>query len=293
MVITDLNIGQRCEWPSKLIVQNRNTVRHLHLGVMSTVAQDYATHNRPGQRELPASFREMAREELTAFERDMMLMFSLETLGLYGLNFVNVVEGALGLQIAFDNMTSLRLESCSGLNEAFTILMGHDASQNTTLSAFQLRSFFVRHEGVNQTFTQQLTAFLTSFMGLKHLVLLLEGHIQAMSKAPILKKHGKTLRTLVWDERRRPRKDTIEDTAVFTRGNNNLNLIAYECPNLKALGLSVRWGMRRSTRVLPRVKIPMQYLIQYVEADCISSTHYPGTCQSCERYIFATYQGPT
>ena len=290
VVITDLNIGQRCEWPSKLIVQNCDTIRHLHLGVTSTVVQNYAIHSRPGEYELPASFGEMAKEELAAFEQDMMRLLSPETLGLYGLNFVNVVEGALGLQIDFGSMTSLRLESCSGLNEAFRILMGHDASQNATLSALQLNSFLVRQEGVDQAFAQHLTAFLTSFTGLNHLGLLLEGHTHSMRKAPILEKHGKTLRTLIWDERRRPRKDTSEVTSLSTRDNNNLNLIAYKCPNLKALGLSVGWESLRYATFLPMVKIPMQYRIQYVEADCISSTHYPGACQSCERYISATYQ---
>ena len=251
VVITDLNIGQRCEWPSKLIVQTRDTIRHLHRGVVSTIAQNYAVHNRPAEYELPASFREIAEPELTANERDMMRMFSLETLGLYGLNFVNVVEGAIGLQIDFDSMTSLRLESCSGLNEAFTILTGYDASQNAALNALQLKSFFVRHEGVDQAFAQHLTAFLTSFTGLRHLCLLLEGHHQAMSKAPVLNKHGKTLQTLVWDERRRPRKDTNEDTSLILTGNN-LSLISQECPDLKALGLPIRW--KKSPASLRAVK---------------------------------------
>lgn len=287
MAITDLNIGQRCEWPSKLIVQNRDTIRHLHLGVVSTVAQNYAIHSRPGQYELPALFREMAKEELIAFERDMMRMFSLETLGLYGLNFADVVEGALGFQIDFDSMTSLRLESCSGLNEAFTILMGHDASQIATLSTLQLTSFFLRHESVDQTFTQHLTTFLTSFTGLNHLGLLLEGHTQAMSRAPILEKHGKTLHTLVWDERRGPRKETNTVTSLHLK-DNNLNLISKKCPNLQTLGLSMRWRMPATAEFKPLVDMPTRHLIQYVEADCISSRGFHGGCQSFERCISAT-----
>ena len=108
-----------------------------------------------------------------------------------------------------------------------------------------------------------------------------------MSKAPVLEKHGKSLQTLVWDDRRRPRKDTNEDTSLFLRGNN-LNLIAQKCPNLRALGLSMRWGIPQSATAQPVVRIPMRYLIQYFEADYNSSRHCPGGCESYEHYISAT-----
>ena len=267
MVIRDLNIEQRCEWPARLIAQNRDSLRHLYLGIISVVAQYYTIHPGPSEFRLPTSLEEMAKDTLPANERQIMWTLSLETLGLYGLNFDDVVIGALGFKIDFGSMTNLRLESCSGLNEAFALLMGNDVPQNATLSWLKLTSFFVRHEDPGQAFAQYLAAFLTSFTGLKHLGLLLEGKSQAMSKAPILEMHGKTLQTLIWDERERPRKDTKTDTSSVSRGDN-LELISRKCPNLTALGLSVLWGfIPHWSAARSLVKTTMRHSIQYIEAD--------------------------
>lgn len=264
--ITDLNIEQRCEWPSKLIAQNRNSLRHLHLGVLTTLAQNYASVHRPSRKGFPASFAEIAKDALPASEREVVPTLSLQTLGLHSLNFENVVGGALGLEVDFSNMTTLKLRSCSGLDEAFAILMGN-VSQNARPSALKLTTFTLRHEDGGQDFVQNLTAFLTSFTGLEHLRLLLEGQRRATSKVPILEKHGETLQTLVWDERRRLRKNINEDNSLFLNGNNNFRLIARKCPNLKALGLSMRWGRSRPVTIPLVVQIPTRNLIQYVEAD--------------------------
>ncbi len=272
LAITDLNIEQRCEWPSKLIAQNRNTLRYLHLGVISKVARDYADNLVPRvtPRGLPATFAEMAKEALPAppaSEREMVPFLSLETLGLYGLNFENAVRGALGLEIEFHCMTSLRLESCSGLSEAFAVLLGNDASQNGTLSGLELTTFFVRHEDKSQAFAQHLEAFLTSFTGLKHLGLLLEGQSQAMSKAPILEMHGKTLQTLVWDERIGPRNDARRDTTLALGGEHNLNLVSLKCPNLTALGLPIRWGTSQASTNCLMVSTAIPHPDEQIEAD--------------------------
>ena len=268
LAITDLNIEQRCEWSSKLIAQNRNTLRHLHLGVISRIARGYADILIPGvsQHELPATFAEMAKEALPASEREMVPILSLETLGLYGLNFENAVRGALGLEIEFQCMTSLRLESCSGLSEAFAVLLGNDASQNGTLSGLKLTSFFVRYEARSQAFAQHLADFLTSFTGLKHLGLLLEGRGQAMSKAPILEMHGKTLQTLVWDERRGPRMDTRTDTTLLLK-ENNFKLVSLKCPNLTTLGLPIRWGISQSSTKRRVVSTAIPHPYEHIEAD--------------------------
>lgn len=252
--IRDLNIEQKCEWPSRLIIQNRETLRYLHLGVLSTVAQEYAMNPRPSQHTLPSSFAEVAKKALPASEREAMPKMFLNTLGLYGLNLENIVGGATGLEVDFNSMTSLRLESCSGLIVAFDLLLQNDGSQTATLSALKLTSFFVRHENGGQKFAQQLTAFLTSFTGLKHLGLLLQGQCQAMSKAPILEMHGKTLQTLVWDERKGSRHDTTGDPSLFGK-DNNLKLISLKCPNLTALGLPVGWYPSRSTAKLPNLSL--------------------------------------
>lgn len=236
LVISDLNIDQNCEWPYGIIMQNRNTLKNLGLGVLSKIArcsiQDRLNHK------LPISFAGTAKETLLASEPEME-MLSLKSLELSGLNIADIVgRGVLGFQIDIKILTALELKSCSGLNEALTVLVGRDAS---TLSAFKLASFSLRHEEENPAFAQNLTVFLTSFTGLKHLRLLIEGQRRALNKGPILEMHGKTLQTLVWDERSGPRKGTNTDTALFLN-SNNLNLVSQKCPELTALGLCIRWG---------------------------------------------------
>ncbi len=239
LAITDLNTEQSCEWPSKLIAHNRSTLRHLCLGIKNTIAREYATYSPPNRGGFPGSFAEAVKGVLPANEQVLMPMLSLETLVLYGLNLEEVATGALGLMIDFNCITVLKLDSCHGLEDAFPLLMGNDF-QSASQSVLRLTSFFVRHKDSSQNFAQHLATFLTSFTGLRKLVLLLEGQNQAMSKAPILEKHGKTLQKLVWDERRGPRNDTKTDTFLHLK-DNNLLLISVKCPNMMALGLPMRW----------------------------------------------------
>ena len=265
LMITDLDIERRCEWTSRLMAQNRNTLQLLQLGILSTIAKEYAINGRLNQHEFPNSFADMAKEILPASEQEMMRMMSVKALGLYGLNFDHFVRGTVGLKIDFENMTRLRLESCSGLTEAFIVLRGNNDSQNATWSALKLTTFMLRHEAGGQVFAQHLTAFLTSFTGLIHLVLLLEGQNHAMSKAPILEIHGKTLKTLVWDERRRPRKDTETDTSSKHLKNNDLGFISLKCPNLTALGLATGWEF---SKLQTQVGIMMGSPVQHIGTDC-------------------------
>ena len=262
--IRDLNIEQRCEWLSELIIQSRETLWYLHLGVLSKVAQDYAVDPRPGQHTLPGSFADMAKEALPASEGEAMPKMSLKILGLSGLNLEDIVGGAIGLEIDFNILTALTLESCSGLNQAFARLIGDNGSRNA--SSLKLTNFSVRQEDGDHEFAQHLTDFLTSFAGLIHLCVLLDGQSQAMRKEPILEMHGKTLQSLVWEERRRPRKDTKIDTSFISY--TTLDVISRKCQSLRALGLPVRWeAIAKSTTTHPRVKKITRPFIRHIETD--------------------------
>ena len=233
-------------------MHNRKTLRHLHLGIWNAIArcsiQSGSNHG------LPTSFAEKAKRALSPSDSEIATL-SLESLDLHNQDLGQLVGGVLGFKIDIKILTALRVESCSGLNEAFTILIGND---NSTLSPLKLTSFFLRHEGGNLAFAQNLTLFLTAFTGLKHLTLLIDGQRHAMGKASILKMHGETLLTLVWDERSRPRQGekTSKDTAVFAGGD--IELISQKCPNLTALGICIPWESHKSNRstvAYPKVQI--------------------------------------
>ena len=288
LTINDLNIDRNCEWPSKLIMHNRSTLKYLALGVSSTIArcpiQDRLKHK------LPTSFAETTKGQLSPSE-PAMEMLALESLALSGLNLEDIVGGgALNSQIDFKLLTVFKVESCSRLNEAFAAIV---SSGNSTLSALKLTSFFLRHEEGDLEFAQNLTLFLTSFAGLKHLSLIIEGQSRAMSKRPILEAHGKTLRTLVWDERSGPRKKTDTDTALFLN-NNGLGLISLSCPKLYALGLCVQWGPCKSdkpTTASSTVKIVMWHPLGKLKLIAHRiSRWYPAGCLSFERCICAICQ---
>lgn len=203
-----------------------------------------------------------------------------------------VVAGALGLEIDFTSLTALRLESCSGLDEVMADFVGKDPQRATP---FRLTSLFVRHELGSEAFAQHLTAFLTSFAGLPHLSLLLEGHGRAVRKAPILEMHGKTLHTLVWDERERSRKDTKTDTALVPN-DNSLGIVPQYCPNLTALSLSITWGrFPRSASIHLLVRIIIRKIVvQHMWKLTVNSSRiYSGKRQSFERCICATCRKPT
>ena len=195
-----------------------------------------------------------------------MPTLSLKERGLYCLSLEAIARGALGIEIDFNSMTALKLDSCHGLEEAFPLLMGETSSQSASQSVLNLTSFFVRHKDTSQNFTHRLANFLTSFTGLKHLGLLLEGQGQAMSKAPILEIHGNTLQTLVWDERSGPRNDTKTDTS-FILNDDNLALISLTCPNIMALGLPMPWDFLQAHSFLSVTKIDLRRPIQFGEAD--------------------------
>lgn len=235
--IFDLNTEEGCEWPSKLIVHNHNTLRRLHLGVRSKVARENPGDMRTIQHRLPTSFAKWAKEASIASEWEEMPTLSLQTFGLHGLNLENVMEGALGLEINFSSLTSLILASCSGLDQGFALLTGHDGSQKTKLSA--LKCLTVRHEDGSQLFARHLTAFLTSLFGLNHLCVMLDGCGSAVFQEEILDVHGKTLRTLVWEERSGPRTYAHVDTSLRCWGQ--LGQVFRKCRNLRVLGLSFHW----------------------------------------------------
>ena len=258
LAITDLNLDKRNEWPARLIAQHRNTLLHLRLGTMNSVARAYAenilTRYDPSRwYMLPTSFRPAKMKGSRAVGPETKPVLSLRTLSLYGLSAEKVLRGAFGFEIDFKSLTSLRLASCCTVESAFALLMGKNGSPNASSSAIKLSSFFIRHEGRGHSLARHVKAFLLSFTGLKHLTLLLEwGESgRAMNKAPILDMHGKSLQTLVWDERTGPRKALGASSSVCS--SNNLRLVLDKCPNLTTLGLPVNWEPHGSNAIHPVV----------------------------------------
>ena len=170
---------------------------------------------------------------------------SLEALRLCGLHLAAAIRYD-GPKIDLTNLTTLTIESCFIMRSAFEQLAARGAINLTTPSKMRLKSFYLRHEKsgirVDEDIEQLLFMFLCSFQGLEDLHVLLEGPgPRRWALAPILIKHGQTLRTLVWDKRTGPRMKVQKSTTVHALRLFYLDCISRYCQKLVALGISIDW----------------------------------------------------
>lgn len=261
---------------SGLMVNNWCTLRHLKLGWERRIAQGYWEDNAVMQQhltdytydletELSSSFQEYGdelEEQLSGSvqgkdlaERESIetkWMFLLDTLHLIGLDINDMTrpEGSLDIPPLFDftNLKSLCLESCAGLGEGLSRLTGIRENQHHPRMP-RLESLALRHEirleASSTSIYNYLTAFLISLAGLKHLSVLIEGSDGVCPITAVLKKHGPTLETLVWGERADMEPHLTPSTYLVAAESENLPLkrICLTCPNLRELGIPLKWKL--------------------------------------------------
>ena len=234
----DLDRGG-CIWAASMLVKNAESLNGLHLGSTARIAHEYALKRRPPYGEMSTSLANGVKKALAKIGPDELIHLSVTSLTLCGIDFESVVLGELGLYIDFNNLTVLRLESCAGLSQAFDMLVNQVDPSELVLSALQ--DLFVRLETADQTFSASLERFLTSIPGLCHLQVLIERASAPQHLEPILKVHGESLLTLVWDERRGPRKTLDAPTSLLYTKLGNLKVISHYCRGLTVLAIPLYW----------------------------------------------------
>ena len=227
------------QWAASMIVSNAKTLTTLRLGFATHIAHHFALERRPRYNEMSTSFTARVIDCLSKFKMDPQIHLSLVSLYLCGLNIGAIVRGESAFHIDFNKITRLRLESCPGFVQAFSLLTGHGDSSRLALGA--LKILHVRSEYSNLQFSSSLQNFLTSIRGLKHLTILLDNAWAAMDLEPILKVHGKTLYTLFWDERSGRRTHLSPSTCVLPGRLGNLRVISQNCRSLWSLGIPLGW----------------------------------------------------
>lgn len=145
----------------------------------------------------------------------------------------------MALDIDFTNITLLRLESCPGLSQAFSLFMGQGDSSKLALGA--LEDLFVRLEDPDPNFSANFESFLTSLPELLNLCVLIDNCLAIQNLEPILAVHGKRLCELLWDERSGPRTNLKVSTSKLPTRLGNLRVVANHCPYLTFLGLPLNW----------------------------------------------------
>jgi len=242
--IDDLDFHARAQWPFKMIANSCKTLKHLYLGVESQMAKQYATNMRvdPKDHRLPRSFADATREDLSSEDQRSVPSLLLDTLHLCGLELSKTLRGAIGLELDFQTLTTLSLQSCPDLPNALPLLVSDRHSANV-YKLPRLTTLFIRCERkLDRTiFTNILERFLTSLPGLTRLEVLVDRTRDRQTLGPILDIHGETLNCLLWEERSGPRKTADNDTSTVSGQLTNLRIIARKCPRLTALALPLDW----------------------------------------------------
>ena len=224
-----------------MIAKNANTLHHLSLGFTTGMAQLFAHGRNPPYNLLSRAFAAGVKGTLSDSDLEPLVPLSLESLSLVGLDLGCVIRGEMALDIDFRNITELRLGSCYGLSQAFSLFLGQTDSSKLALGALQ--DLFVRLEDPDPNFSADLEKFLTSVRGLTHLQVLMEKVAAVQNLEPILRIHGKTLSTLVWDERSGPRKRLDVPTSQYSANFGYLEVISRNCPSLMLLGIPLDWNL--------------------------------------------------
>lgn len=227
-------------WAARLLVENAMTLDHLNLGYTTRIAYDYA-HDRPSRHDkMSTLFATNVKKVLSDYsDSEPLLHLSLQSLYLSGLDLGSVIQGEMALDIDFNKIVELRLESCSGLNEALYLFT--DKADSPKLALGALRDLYLRLDGPDADLINSLDCFLESVRGLTDLQVLIDKTSNVHMIESILKIHGRTLTTLVWEERRGRRTQLDDCTSIFPGKLGNLSAISQHCPFLKVLGIPLDW----------------------------------------------------
>ena len=238
-------LGRDGLWPPQLQIRNLPNLRHVMLGSESLVAMSYTSNGRldvAHQVQLTDTLALYVNARARTRNESPPTVVKLESLSLVGLDLLAFVKGSIEPVFDFNSLSALVLESCAGLEAAFPLLMGAGAGRRKVKSGLRLHSLTIRHEDTSDEFLPELETFLLSLKPLARLHVLLEGARQGtIDLDKVLQVHGKSLRSLIWEERSGPRLFLQVETTYVPEDHQNLKLIAKHCPGLKALGIPLDW----------------------------------------------------
>lgn len=242
--IDDMEQGRMADRVCRLLLKNRRTLQNLMLG-----CERYLVFKKSMEDEdflifdyLTIIVHEKLRNHTMtsqAATQDTGLtgpILSVETLHLIGYSFTPSSLPRQNPLFAPDKIKSLVVESCDGWEET-TCLPSPMALSMDNVPILQ--SFALRQEACTDIFQIQIVSFLQGFEGLQHLHMLLEGTGPFIDPDCFIKNHGKTLTTLVWEQRTSRMTDIKISTNTGTKGDyfGFVTEVAVGCLMLKELGL--------------------------------------------------------
>lgn len=233
-------LGSVDSMATELLARNHHNLRHLRLGSEVDLVTEYAKNGHLDFDEfarltLTDTFAATMRKKVAALKEGSAPVMQLESLSLIGYDLSAFVSGMVKPTVDFNSLSMLTLESCAGLEVALPWL-------RKAKSALRLHTLAIRHENVSNEFLQGLEDLLRSLRPLAQLHVLLEGECDdTIELCKVLRVHGKSLRSLIWDERSGPRRHVSMDDTIIPMNHKNLGIVSKHCPGLKALGISLDW----------------------------------------------------
>ncbi|KAL8771683.1 MAG: hypothetical protein Q9209_002874 [Squamulea sp. 1 TL-2023] len=241
------SLSTRAEhWPVG-ILSHSHDLKHLRLGTESEAVRYYYNdkleHVSTCDKTIDIVMKALTSNSLEqgATPRES----KVETLELIGFDVTKFKQGNFSL---FDWRTiiSLSVESCWGLDQLFTILAPPTDSQGSLVKLdVPLRLFRLRVENSSHGFRNQLCDFLITLPGLSNLSVLLEYNNSPRRTSKfrkVLSTHGKTLKTLVWDERKGTQTSFPSLEGRFPCAEQILDITDL-CKELVELGIPLDWQM--------------------------------------------------
>ena len=215
---------------ASLIVNNRTTLRHLDIGVESSVF-DY--QNLGSDYDDTNVLKKFWEDIVVRFKRNKSVFLpNIDNIRLRGLDLSAMMRGEQHRVLNFASLKHLALESCSAINNSLQRL--------TALSLRGLQTFHIRQEKYRDNFLELLENFLCTLQPLTALSILINGLFpDALEIEQILQVHAGSLRSCIMDLRDVDRIATIDSRTAW-RQQYSVDIIE-QCPNLVELGIAVNW----------------------------------------------------
>lgn len=227
------------DWMCSLVATNFETLQHLEIGQVGDRRLSDADDE-----SLTRNIRQKIASILEKSHGPPYPSLSISSLTLVGLNSLALENSKARPIIDWTNLRALALKSCKQLDNTLNFLQSAIAKSDKSGVAVNLKSFDLRSAtGETVIVLDALEKFLTSFNGLVHLGLLLEGQRISSSStlSAVVKHHGPTLRRLIWDFRLQERTSFTKDPSWGHSDNKHLVSISRRCPLLEELGLTLDW----------------------------------------------------
>ena len=231
------------DWLFDLAIWNSNRLRRLHIGAELDLVTKYKAkglleHRSEADVALSDNFLRLLHDD----SQEVIPTMVVDDFHLTGFRLPQLLSVQEKQLFDLNSLKTLRLESCTGLVQAFHHWSRTDISNTNGRRIYceNLRTFILRTEERTKDIMQSLGAFLVSLNPLKTLHVLFEGPLHSDLEESVVKHHGPSLRSLIWDHRIHARSTIKCENRLSTRA---LKLISTFCVNLQALGISIDWSL--------------------------------------------------